>query len=447
MIKNIITPGSNTGERAILREAQKQSVTTGRFLMELRQPTGRIITCTYKGQVNCDLDHLRVADLTVLIIVDDLLPAGKKRRDRIWGKRHCRRVIEVFVVGEQASVVRECHLLDVEVLNFICIQQKRDCPAATRLVTDFLADFLEEASQIFEKNASAIWKADSRFKQLRKHFYPGPVVNFTRTNNNRFLPGVVQLARERIFQAVIELPIDGALKRRIIADAINNFETELKKMVASDICHDGWFEKLWQPCVIRTVSKHIKSFPNEPIDDLNKLVNQFESKWEQFEPYWKPVESNQQNEKFRQMCEIAADTRLREDRYLRTLVLLFLGGIYQSKVTSEIVGGCMTAHEKINRDFSEVELSRRFQAVDGWDAVIESGKANHYDRQDDPFLEIARTRDDERLEAELFYKADEFRRCQELWDPNWVAAFCHSLCFLCGSEKTLWRSWIGPPKR
>ena len=105
----------------------------------------------------------------------------------------------------------------------------------------------------------------------------------------------------------------------------------------------------------------------------------------------------------------------------------------------------MTAHERINHDFSQGELHQRFQAVGGWDAVIESGKANRYVHQKDSFLEIARTMDDEQLEAELFYKADEFRRCQELWDANWVAAFCHSLCFLCGSEETLWRSWIGPP--
>jgi len=50
----------------------------------------------------------------------------------------------------------------------------------------------------------------------------------------------------------------------------------------------------------------------------------------------------------------------------------------------------------------------------GWDAVTATGQKYVYDFQQDPFLKIAR-RKDERIEAEHFCGADEFRRCQELW--------------------------------
>ena len=43
-----------------------------------------------------------------------------------------------------------------------------------------------------------------------------------------------------------------------------------------------------------------------------------------------------------------------------------------------------------------------------------TGQKYVYDFQQDPFLKIAR-RKDERIEAEHFCGADEFRRCQELW--------------------------------
>jgi len=454
MIKTIITPGSNTGEIAILLEAQKRSVTTGGFVKELRQPSlgTRTLDGKDKGQAKCDLENLRVADLTVLFVVDDSRPASRNRMERIWNNRRRRSVIRVSAVGEQIPVVRECRLLGVEVLNFICIQRRPDCPAATRMLTAFLTDFLEEASQIVEQAAAVSWDAQARVEEplQGRTLFPGPIANFNRTNDRRFLPGVAQLAREMIFQSVIEAPIDPVLKRRIIDEAIDNVETDLGK-IASGNRVDGWFEKLWQPCFIKAVREHItlKPFPpDKPEFDFKTLLRQFAPQRKQLALRFGRVESNPQSEmEFQQICKIAADTRLREDRCLRTLVLLFLGAIYQSEVASEIVGRCMTAHEKINQDFSQGELHQRFQAVGGWDAVIESCKANRYVHQQDPFLEIASTMDKEQLEAELFYKADEFRRCQELWDANWVAAFCHSLCFLCGEDEALWRSWIGPPKR
>lgn len=436
MIKNIITPGSNTGELAILREARAQKVTTGGWARKICHRGLGIQTWDYPGQARCDLDNLRVADLTVLVTVDDLRPDGRNRIERIWKRRQCRNVVRVFVDGEQTSIVRDCLRFGVEVLNFVSVQHNQDCPEASRKLARFLADFLDDASQIVERNAPLIWDDPVRFKPLRKRSLPtGPVANFSRTNDRRFLPGVAQLARDEIFQLVVGLPIDQSLKRQIIDDATCKIEAEIDK-IATIGRQRNWFKDTWQKCTVEAAREHVKSLPKGSKADLRVFAGQLLWKTPEFAPH--------DEIKFRRMCELAADTRLRQDRFLRTLVMLYLGGLGRSKVGSRIVDGLITKHKRINHDFSKTELDQRFQTVGKSKAVIEAGKANRYDRQQDPFLKIART-SRTRLEAEIFYMADEFRRRQELWNPEWLAAFCHWLCFLCGDDETLWRSWVGPP--
>ncbi|MDA8745238.1 hypothetical protein N9N28_11440 [Rubripirellula amarantea] len=442
MIKNIITPGANTGELAILREARKRNVTTGGWVREMRHQSLGFRVGNYTGQAKCDLDNLRIADLTVLITVDDLRSATRNRIERIWKRRQCRNVVRVFVNGEQTSIIRDCLRFGVEVLNFVSVQHNQDCPEASRKLARFLADFLEDASQIVERNAPSIWDAPVRFKPLRKRSLPtGPVANFSRTNDRRFLPGVAQLARDEIFQLVVGLPIDQSLKRQIIDDATCKIEAEIDKL-ATVGRQRNWFENTWQKCAVEAARTHVKSLPKGSKADLSIFGGQL---------LWTTPESAPYDEiKFRRMCELAADTRLREERFLRTLVLLYLGGLERSKVGSGIVGVLIKKRDDkrngkiICRDFSLSEVNERFQTVDKVEGVKAAGTSNRYDRRQDPFLDIAET-SRERLEAELFYMADEFRRRQELWNPKWLAAFCHWLCFLCGDNETLWRSWVGPP--
>jgi hypothetical protein len=438
VIKNIITPGSNTGELAILLEAGKRKVTTGGFVMKIEHQSTGVRTRDYKGQANCDRDNLRVADLTVVIVVDDPRPAGTNRVKRLWEKRNCRNVVRTFIDGEQTSIVHDCLRLGVEVLNFVSIQHNHDCPEATRKLKRFVAAFIEEASQIVETEAPAIWIDADRFKALRKRKIPaGAVRNFILTNDRRFLPGVAQTARNEIFQFVVDLPIDQSLKRKIIDEATDELEAKFDQ-IAIHVRQKNWFNETWQKFAMKAVREHVKKLPKRRRVDLEALTGQLLTQW-------RPVESASHGENdFLRMCEIAANTSLRQDRLLRTLVLLYLGGISQSKVASGIVRRLMTAHQRINHDFSRTELNQRLKTVGGWNAVIAVGKANRYDRLQDPFLEIAKRRD-ARLEAELFYMADEFRQRKEFWDPKWLAAFCHSLCLLCGEDETLWRSWVGPP--
>lgn len=439
MIKNIITPGSNTGEVAILREANEHKVTTGGWAKKIRHQGLGIQTRDYPGQARCDLDNLRIADLTVLITVDDLRPAARNRIERIWERRQCRNIVRVFVDGEQTSLVRDCLRFGVEVLNFVSIQNNQDCSETTLKLSSFLADFIKAASQIIERKAPSIWDDAARSKPLRKRkLPPGPVANFSRTNDRRFFPGVVQLARDEIFQLVVALPIDQSLKRQIIEDANCKFEESVDQ-IASITRQRNWFGKTWQRCVVEAIEAH-GTLPKRRKADLCVLADHLIKTAPNADPNDEPD--------FRSMCEIAADTRLRQDRFQRTLILLYLGGLEQSKVGSRIVEGLIRKRNNkrkgISRDFSLSEVNSRFQAVGGWETVKAAGKLNRYDRRQDPFLKIAKM-NRERLEAELFYMADEFRRRRELWNPKWLAAFSHWLCFLCGDDETLWRSWVGPP--
>ncbi|WP_146601028.1 hypothetical protein [Novipirellula aureliae] len=382
----------------------------------------------------------------MLITTDDLRPDGWNRKERIWKRRQCRNVVCVFIDGEQTSIVRDCLRFGVEVLNFVSLQHNQDCPEASRKLARFLSGFLEDASPIVERKAPSIWDDAARFKPLRKRkLLPGPVANFSRTNDRRFLPGVAQLARDEIFQLVVGLPIDQSLKRQIIDDATCKIEAEIDKL-ATVGRQRNWFENTWQKCAVEAARAHVKSLPKGSRADLSVLGGQL---------LWKTPKPDKHDAiKFRQMCEIAADTRLRQDRFLRTLVLLYLGGLGRSKVASGIVDGLLVEREgktilkrkskSSNLKYSPKEVNERFQTVGKSDALIEAGEANRYDRLQDPFLKIAET-SREGLEAELFYMADEFRRRQELWNPKWLAAFCHWLCFLCGDDETLWRSWVGPP--
>ena len=438
MIRNIITPASNSGERAILRRAQKHSVTTGGWVREVHDQKSGVRTRQYTGQAKSDLDNLRVADLTVLIVVGDPRPAGQKRLERILKKSHCRSVIRVSLDSERASIVRECQSLGVEVLCFVCIQNPGDECGADQRVESFVDDFLEEAGDLVTKMAPAIWHNEARFKPFRKRrLPPGPVAEFNRTNDRRFLPGVESKAQDEIFSLVAGLPIDRSLVRQIVGEANSKFAKELNDLAGGNPRGD-WFNPLWQRCAVDAVQTQVAGLPPRRKANIELLTRHFYDRGQHRE-LPAPVGCE-----FFSMCEIAAQTSLRPERSLRTLAIMQLGGISRDKNASRIVNRCIKAHERTNHDFSRDQLDQRFQKVGGWQAVLAAGNASRNDRNDDPFWQFAKNRRNI-LEAELFYAADEFRQRREFWRAEWVAAFCRSLSYLCGQNESLWRSWIGPP--
>jgi hypothetical protein len=437
VIKNIITPGSNSGEVEVLRQARKHGISTGGFVADSRAEGLGVQITAYHGQARCDRENLRVADLTVLITVDDVLrPRAKNRMERLWAMRRCRSVMRAFAYGERTSVVHECVQLGVEVLNIVSLQNNHDSPEAERALACFLADVFKEAEQQIERKAPAIWDQPERLTPLRRRPLPrGPVAEFNRTNDRRFLPGLAEIGRNEIFDLVTGLPIDHLLKRQIIDTAYQSLESELQNIGLGNR-QRKWFESTWQRCAVEAVRTNTKRLPRRMRATLAALTKHLD--WDA------NIGDANENKDFVRMCSIAADTCVREERFLRTLLMLHLGGLPQSKTGTQIVDRLMKCHQRANHDFSISELNKRFQSVGGWNAVIEAGKANRWDREQDPFLEIGKN-NLENLEADLFLLSDEFCHRKELWNPAWLAAFRQGLFFLCGKNIEEWRSWIGPP--
>ena len=84
MIRNIITPASNSSELALLRRAKEKSVTTGGWVRKVHDQAPGVRTRDYTGQAKSDLDNLRVADFTVLTVAADGAWQGSLQFCKEW---------------------------------------------------------------------------------------------------------------------------------------------------------------------------------------------------------------------------------------------------------------------------------------------------------------------------------------------------------------------------
>ena len=338
MIKNIISVGYEE-EIELLRAASIGGVTTGGWTYNAPTEQLGLKNKNYRGYKNAYLDNLRTSDLTVVLSMPGPLPPRLQRcKNWILNHRNSKPITTAFLsVAEIPAVIEQCKTFSVEVLNFVFLSGVREKNEAAQGVGYFVEDFLTAAGDLVVKDAPNIWSKEERLRPLRRRRKQGANASgFYSVTHTRYLPAMKQTVQREITSLISGLPLDPAVKWPLIKDAIANCEKELQSVVATNDSLDSkTMQGLWQGEVYKSLTSHFRKLPKRKSRFLEHIARFLVRDPE-------PVQNNQlphplDPDLFMIACDIASRTSVRKDRYLRTFILLNLGGIARSKGATQTI--------------------------------------------------------------------------------------------------------------
>lgn len=508
MLINVISTGRNTGELAALQAAKDRHITTGGWVPRGFRPkywdaSGNAVAQfseedmerfglrergkadpsetnlaadpskakSASGLSKADLVNVRAADMTLLVEQEGFLTRrASRRRATIMGlKRKGHPVVNTFAIStEVPEIAHNIRLWGREIINIVCIQNEPHDDLLVARSAYFFAELYDALYNVIQTRAGSEWELQER-QTRRKIRLPTPVSTFLTTLDRRFLHAAKAHARETIFSAIEDFPVEYTKKRRIIEDAYSRQGREFEQMQLPV----GNPKQYYPYCCFRNALLALTKVKPRLLSERDKRRlsrgGMARVRWD------RTVEREHRGRTPRdipiqipaldQTCRIVANTRLREERVLRTFLLLVLGGAKSDKSAWSMLVRLRKEMERSSAAFRLSNLSRRFNklatpgrwrtfrwfneldapthSVDWFYIGEKTGQLWDRFGKQDKFKALREKDNVGALEAELFYFVDEFRTNSDLWTEQCLATFAKNLCWLCGTDESAWRGWFG----
>lgn len=462
MLKNIVLAVVNCSETVALAACRKARVTTGgwisadafprRLAVENRAEQAftineREIYRIRDGQArtdSCDRQNAKNSDATLMLgtAVED--EAG--RQDFAQRLAPCRAARGTF--EELKELTQWIVNGNFEVLHLICLEGPPETHAALGVFLDWLFCLLSAAHEL-ERNAESIWVNRRRVRRRRDCGSPVDLFVSRTSDREQFRPAAVKHACDAVVRSLSNWPIAPSTIARILKQTLPKVDETI----------DGWRlrrnqridQYVWHTLVRPKLVQIRPDLLTQHEHHCHAQEGRLPSDRKLFRRLMKGRHSLPES-KFREACEIVSKTRLRDDRGLRTHLLVELAGAREDYC--DLLRRIRNARA-LGPEFTVTAFNKRFAGLvvtpgdehvgewRGWKAFryiaancLVAGHVSRY---------AAVHTDPEQLEAELFWFVDEFPVDDRLWTAAEVAGFAAGLWLLCGNDAMLWADWLWPP--